>query len=145
MHTDIRAVIISEDFVSSAVLARTLKEWWCADVSCDTYASVDAALKASDLDCADVVFISELADEMALYDAVREIHARAAGPMCVVVTSRRRESALAAALRAGAHDCINRYVASEDDIHRCLWGILRERAAAHLRLLTPAARAAATA
>ena len=132
---DIQAVIISEDSVSSAVLARTLKEWWRTEVRCGLYQSAQAALNAPFLDEADIVFIASTSDELELYKSIRAIYARAEHP-CIVVTAVLDPLARSAALRAGADQCISRYVANEDDIHRCLWRVLRKRAASRLQVMS---------
>jgi len=135
VHTDIRAVIISEDAVSSAVLARSLKEWWCAGVTCNVYPTVASAMRTQFIDTAEIVFISAFEDELELHRAIRAIHARALSPICIVISNLHGAAARAAALRAGAHDCISGYVANQDDIHRCLWSVLRKRTAEHLSLV----------
>jgi DNA-binding NtrC family response regulator len=133
VYTDIRAVIISDDSVSSSVLSRTLKEWWCSDVNCAVFPTVQAALQSRFVEQADIVFIADRPDEVEMFKAIRAMHARASNPICVVLTSAQGPAARAIALRAGAHECISRYVVTEDDIHRCLWGVLRERTANQLK------------
>ncbi len=125
MQQVIRASIVSEDPVSSAVLSRVIKEWSRTGVHCRTFPSVNDALASEWLDTSDVVFVSELPESEDLSRAVKAIRNRAASPVCFVVSAKRGQPALAAALRAGARDYINRYVIDEDDVHRCLWGVLR--------------------
>jgi len=121
----IKAAIVSNDPISSAVLSRLIKEWPSARVRCKTFPSMQAALGTDWIDESDVVFVSELPDDENLSEAVLALRRRASSPVCYVVSPDRGQTALAEALRAGARDYINRYVVDEDDVHRCLWGVLR--------------------
>lgn len=134
MEQGIRVSVISSDPVSSAVLSRVIKEWPCMDVHCRTFTSVKDAMQTNWLDESDVVFVGDLTNDQDLVQSVKAIRGRAPTPVCYVVSGRVGEEGLAAALRAGARDYINRYVIDEDDVHRCLWSVLRAQNLAMRRM-----------
>lgn len=127
MQQIIKAAIVSNEPIGSAVLSQLVQEWPSARVHCETFASTQAALDSGWIDESDVVFVSELPADEDLSGAVFALRQRASSPVCYVASPDRGPDALAEALRADARDYINRYVVDRDDIHRCLWGALRTR------------------